>query len=188
MVMDASHVLVVDDCQLQRRVLVRYLEQRFARVVAVATLQEARIAVATHRFSRALVDLQLPDGSGLALLPELRRAHRESRVVIWTAYASIASTIHALRLGADDYLVKPASLEQVAAALEGSLARHQTQIEPLTLGRVEWEHIHRVLFESNWNVSEAARRLGIRRQALQRKLRKHPDLRGERARDDRGVD
>ena len=177
-------LLVVEDCPLQQRALVRFLGKDFGGVFTASTAHEALQVLGKCSIRHALIDLDLPDGSGLDLISPLRRGYGQTRIVILTGFGSIASCVAAMRLGADEYLTKPASLEQVACALRGicdplyrtAPSRPNREIPPLplSLARAEWEHIHRVLAESRGNVSEAARRLGIHRQSLQRKLRKAP--------------
>jgi two-component system response regulator RegA len=126
----------------------------------------------------AVVDLKLGTDSGLALIPQLLEAVPALRILLLTGYASIATAVEAIKRGAHDYLAKPVDADAVVRALteedlddEASL---QTPDAPPPLKRLEWEHIQRVLTECEGNISEAARRLGLHRRTLQRKLAKKP--------------
>ena len=113
----------------------------------------------------------------MALIPQLLAARPELRILLLTGYASIATAVEAIKRGAHDYLAKPVDADQVAQALRGvSLRDPDTSIpaQAPQLKRLEWEHIQRVLAECAGNISEAARRLGLHRRTLQRKLAKHP--------------
>ncbi|MDH5491913.1 MAG: response regulator, partial [Myxococcales bacterium] len=126
----------------------------------------------------ALVDLRMPGRSGLELVQELHALDPTTKIVVLTGYGSIATAIEAVRLGATHYLTKPADVDEILAAFErrdlppGELP--EVPAEAPSLARVEWEHINRVLTECGGNVSQAARRLGIHRRSLQRKLSKYP--------------
>jgi two-component system response regulator RegA len=116
-------------------------------------------------------------------VPEIVARAPGIRIVVLTGYGSIASTVEALHRGAHHYLSKPADADEIIAALEGAEAasgpKHPVaqQAETPTLARAEWEHMSRILADCGGNVSEAARRLGITRRALQLKLKKHPPVR-----------
>jgi two-component system, response regulator RegA len=172
-----SHVLVVDASEPWRRWLVRGLRGFVAGAEAVASGGEALRQLSSARFDAAVPDLQLPDTTGLDLIPVLRQRCPRMVVLVVTGHGSVASTVRALKLGAADYLLKPIAPERIAAALAGEPVQPRTPwLEEMSLDRVAWEHIHRVLDETHGNISEAARRLRIHRQSLQRKLRKPPPL------------
>jgi two-component system response regulator RegA len=117
----------------------------------------------------------MPGGSGLTLIPPLRQLHPQARLIVLTGYGSIANALQAIRLGADDYLTKPADADQLASALRGQLGASSVRPPSVpSLDRLEWEHIHRVLADTQGNISESARLLGIDRRSLQRKLAKFP--------------
>ncbi len=122
----------------------------------------------------AIVDLRIRRGSGLALIPAIHQHNRQARILVLTGYGNIATAVEAVRLGAVDYLTKPASVEQIEQAL---LGRKTEQAVPPqawpSLEQVEWEHLHRVLHDCRDNISQAARILGIERRTLQRKLQKY---------------
>jgi two-component system response regulator RegA len=125
----------------------------------------------------AVVDLKMPGGSGLDVLRELRRQDPSTRVLMLTGYGSIATAVEAVREGAVGYLPKPADADEILAALHGTNTAKEKGIETPSLARAEWEHIQRVLTDCGGNISEAARRLGIHRRSLQRKLHKYPPSR-----------
>jgi two-component system response regulator RegA len=172
--------LVVDDDVVLRPRLARALRDRGYEVREAADLATARAAIAAEPVAWALVDLRLPDGSGLDLVRALHEAQPEARIVVLTGYGSIANALEAVRLGAAHYLTKPVTVDEVLAGFAG---RAPTGAEPAadddvpSLARVEWEHINRVLADSGGNISEAARRLGMHRRSLQRKLAKMPTRR-----------
>jgi two-component system response regulator RegA len=127
-----------------------------------------------------VLDLKLGDENGLRLIPELQALVPEIRVLLLTGYASIATAVEAIKRGAHDYLSKPVDADAVVRALlDGDTNAGDDELidapeAPLALRRLEWEHIQRVLTECDGNISETARRLGMHRRTLQRKLSKHP--------------
>jgi two-component system, response regulator RegA len=170
-------VLIVDDDQHLRGYLQRCLAALDYDVRGVGTFEEAVQAAAQQPPDHALLDVRLPGGNGLQLIQPFRNLNPKMRIVLFTAYPSIASTVEAVRLGADDYLPKPASPEQIRTAFarkdrpgHDPIAEAQTP----TLARARWEYINFVLRDCDWNIAAAARRLGIHRQSLQRMLKKHP--------------
>lgn len=171
---DRLTVLVVDDDDVLRTVLVRAFDARgFAACGAKDT--DAALALARDEPPEyAVVDLRLGAESGLALVAALLREEPETRVVVLTGYGSIATAVEATKLGAVNYLTKPADVDDILRALQGdSSPGTDEDVEVPSLARTEWEHIHRVLADVGGNVSEAARRLKIHRRSLQRKLSKH---------------
>jgi two-component system response regulator RegA len=174
----ARSVLVVDDDPQFRDRLVRAFADRGHEANGAGDADEARVLAQTESPEWAVVDLRMPGRFGMEVVRELLAIDPATRVVVLTGYGSIATAIEAVRLGAVDYLTKPADADQIIAALEGTTKR-----EPLvegdptdvpTLARVEWEHIQRVLTDCNGNVTQAARALGLHRRSLQRKLSKYP--------------
>jgi two-component system response regulator RegA len=130
-----------------------------------------------HAPQLAVVDLRMPGRSGLELVRDLKQLDPSMHVLVLTGYGSIATAVEAVRLGAANYLPKPADADDVLAALgragaEVDVEESEAEAEVPTLARAEWEHIHRVMADCGGNISEAARRLGIHRRSLQRKLRK----------------
>jgi len=121
-----------------------------------------------------VLDLRVEDGSGLDLIPRLKAADPATRIVVLTGFGSIATAVEAVRRGATHYLTKPANADEILAAFAPAGAAVETPLQPMSLDRVEWEHINRVLLECGGNISEAARVLGLHRRSLQRKLAKYP--------------
>jgi two-component system response regulator RegA len=179
-------LLIVDDDQTFRERLARALVRRGYEVRTAANFDEAVALSEEESAELAVVDLRMPGRSGLDVLRELKRIDPSTKVVMLTGYGSIATTVDAMRLGAVNYLPKPADADDIIRAFErsegagpsgdpplGSEAEPEAQaIKAPTLARAEWEHIHRVLADCGGNISEAARRLGIHRRSLQRKLQK----------------
>ncbi|MEI7970153.1 MAG: response regulator transcription factor [Betaproteobacteria bacterium] len=167
-------LLLADDDPTFCRVLARALERRgFSVRVAHDTdsaLGLARAEVPAH----AVVDLRMPGTSGLALVDQLRRLSADMRIVVLTGYASIATAVEAMKLGATHYLAKPADADEIVAAFgEAPPADGRVpEAKPLSVDRMAWEHIQRVLAEHGGNVSATARALGMHRRTLQRKLGK----------------
>lgn len=177
--MSALSVLVVDDDRVLRERLARALRDRGFDVVAAGDAEEALSVVdATGVPDRAVVDLRMPGRSGLELVRDLRDRAPDARIVVLTGYGSIASAVEAMRLGATNYLSKPADADDVVAAFDAPDTPTddpvESGVEAPSLARAEWEHINRVLTDCDGNVSEAARRLGLHRRSLQRKLAKMP--------------
>jgi two-component system response regulator RegA len=174
--------LIVDDDPNFRETLTLEFEERGYRVTTAASLASYR-ALAQHNFDYAVVDLKLGHESGLAILDELLAAAPRCRVIIMTGYGSIATAVKAVKLGAYDYLPKPTTVPTIERALLADGKRIDDRAapnlheEPLALARHEREYIEHVLEQCGGNVSEAARRLGLHRQSLQRKLRKYPPSR-----------
>ncbi len=181
--MDASAtrrgLLLAEDDAVFAHVMARALGARGFDVQVAANADAALASARGHRPAYAVVDLKLGEDSGLALIPALRAVVPDLRVLLLTGYASIATAVEAIKRGAHDYLAKPVDADAVVRAL---LADDETGQDeppgvpdtPLALRRLEWEHIQRTLVECGGNVSETARRLGMHRRTLQRKLEKHP--------------
>jgi two-component system response regulator RegA len=171
-----SRLLLVDDDEILCSVLARALQRKGFRVAVVHDHQAALAAAAEYPPEFAVVDLKFPDGSGLSLVKELMGLHKHLRVVVLTGYASIATAIEAVKLGARYYLTKPANADDIVEALHRDSVATSAPIreKPLSVNRLEWEHINRVLTGSKGNISATARLLGMHRRTLQRKLSKHP--------------
>jgi len=167
-------LLVIDDDPVFTDALRRTLGRAGYRVCCAATAVAALDLARARRPSQVVVDLNLGGESGLALIEELRATLPEAGIVILTGYASIATAVTAMRLGADDYLPKPLDRRALLRALAGESATATLHEQPLSPKRLEWEHIQRVLAEHQGNVSATARALGMHRRTLQRKLGKRP--------------
>jgi len=173
--MTAPSVLVVDDDPPLRTHLVRAFADRGWDVRGAATAEEAIECAADVSPEHAVVDLRIGADSGLAVVRDLLRIDETTRIVVLTGFGSIATATRAIRLGAIDYLTKPADCDDLITALAQGQAREvPDQQSPLTLAEAEWEHINRVLADCNGNVTHAAKKLGIHRRSLQRKLQRPP--------------
>ena len=174
--MDAEReLLVVEDDDAFARTLTRSFERRGYRVLRASDLESAKALLAGNSPAYAVVDLKLANGgSGLACVQLLHEHDPEMVIVVLTGYASIATAVEAIKLGARHYLAKPANTDDIEAAFaraegdaEVELTERQTNIKTL-----EWERIHETLAETGFNISETARRLGMHRRTLARKLEK----------------
>jgi len=176
----AAPLLIVDDDPTFSRVLARALASRGFEVLTTDNATEARALARRHQPRYCVLDLKLGDENGLKLIPDLQALVPDIRVLLLTGYASIATAVEAIKRGAHDYLAKPVDADAVVRALldDDGGAGDDELIDapdaPLPLRRLEWEHIQRVLTECDGNISETARRLGMHRRTLQRKLGKHP--------------
>jgi two-component system response regulator RegA len=174
--MDIKPLLLVDDDPVFNRVLTRALVQRGFAVASALSIEEAQQKIDEDPPDYAVLDLNVAGASGLKLIGTLREANPDCRIIILTGYASIATAVDAIKLGAVQYLAKPVEVEAVVKALiEGEAPEHEeAPDEPLSVSRLEWEHIQRVLTEHEGNISATARALKMHRRTLQRKLAKRP--------------
>ena len=174
---ERSTLLLVDDDEAFRRVLARALDRRGYAVSVAATVAAAIVKAQAQSPEYAVVDLKMPGQSGLVLIEKLIELDPNTRIVMLTGYASIATAIEAIKLGAIHYLAKPCDADEIVAALNksgGGDSAIPVTGSPLSIDRLEWEHIQRVLVEHQGNVSATARALKMHRRTLQRKLGKHP--------------
>ena len=171
-------VLLIDDDAVFSSVLARALGTRGFAVDTAADSAGALALVREKAPDSAVLDLKLGAENGLSLIPQLLAARPTLRILLLTGYASIATAVEAIKRGAHDYLAKPVDADQVAQALLGGVDRAEESapraMHTPPLRRLEWEHIQRVLTDCEGNISEAARRLGLHRRTLQRKLSKRP--------------
>jgi two-component system, response regulator RegA len=170
-------ILIIEDDPGFNAILVRTLERR-GRAARGALNAPAALALAGELApGRVVLDLNLGGASGLALIPALLAIRPDCRIVVLTGYASIATAVDAIKLGAVQYLAKPVEIEAILAALDsddGPDLELPAPDEPLSVDRLEWEHIQRVLSENDGNISGTARALKMHRRTLQRKLAKRP--------------
>jgi two-component system response regulator RegA len=174
---DRSTLLLVDDDDTFREVLGRALERRGYAVTSAACVDAALVKALAQPPEYAVIDLKMPGDSGLVLIEKLIELDPNTRIVMLTGYASIATAIEAIKLGAIHYLAKPCDADEVVTALNKSMEGDSSlpvSEAPLSINRLEWEHIQRVLTEHQGNVSSTARALKMHRRTLQRKLGKHP--------------
>ena len=167
-------LLIVEDDPAFARTLRRSFERRGYAVSSASSAKEAEEQAAASEFDYAVVDLKLGADSGLAVVQALHARQPETHIVVLTGYASIATAVEAIKLGAAHYLAKPSNTDDIEAAFaitEGNpdvpVTARKTSIKTL-----EWEYIHQTLVECDFNISEAARRLGLHRRTLARKLEK----------------
>lgn len=176
LIADKPSLLLVDDDTTFCAVMARALKRRgFAVTVAHDAATAVQLAE-NDPPEYALVDLKLPGDSGLALIRQLNAIEPATRIVMLTGYAGIATAVEAIKLGATHYLAKPVDADEVVAAFgkdEGDAHMNITPT-PLSVDRLEWEHIQRIFAENAGNVSATARALNMHRRTLQRKLAKSP--------------
>jgi two-component system response regulator RegA len=169
-------LLLVDDDENFCWAMSRAFQTRGYEVRAAHSHIEANAVIQDWLPECAVIDLRLHGSSGLGLISKLKAANATMRIVVLTGYASIATAVEAIKLGATNYLPKPVDACDVERALfqhEGSELEPPSE-HPLSVHRLEWEHIQQVLADYHGNISAAARALGMHRRTLQRKLNKHP--------------
>jgi two-component system response regulator RegA len=170
-----SRVLIVDDDQAFAEALARGLSRHGMQVRVATNGRAAQEQTRATEFDHICLDLRLGEESGLALMESLQALQPQASILMLTGFASIATAVEATRKGAVNYLAKPVSLDDVVAALTGAESGDFTPpSKPLSLSRLKWEHIQRVLAEHDGNVSATARALGVHRRSLQRMLDKNP--------------
>ena len=171
-------LIVEDDDHLRSRLAQAFADRGFE-VREASTTDAARKTAKAEPPELVLLDLRIPGGRSLDLIQFFKELDAETVIVVLTGYGSIATAVEAVRRGAAHYLTKPADADEILAAFErGADAGEVTAaLQPMSLDRVEWEHINRVLRDCDDNISEAARVLGIHRRSLQRKLSRYPSRR-----------
>jgi two-component system, response regulator RegA len=172
----AATGLLVDDDTLYLQTLQRSLQKRGLTASIATNVADALQIASAKLLDFALIDLRLGTESGLELIDPLRRGQPQIRIVLLTGYASVATAVEAIKRGADNYLLKPTTVDLILRTLAAQTtdAPPEPQVTMTPLSRLEWEHIHQALAETNGNVSAAARLLGMHRRSLQRKLAKRP--------------
>lgn len=166
-------LLLVDDDTLWLQRLARAMERRGFQVVTSPTVQEAIDIARRVKPAYAIIDLRLNDGNGLDVVSALRENRPDSKAIVLTGYGNIATAVAAVKMGAVDYLAKPADADAITAALLADKDRKPAPPErPMSADRVRWEHIQRIYELCDRNVSETARRLNMHRRTLQRILAK----------------
>ncbi|MDH5189789.1 MAG: response regulator transcription factor [Gammaproteobacteria bacterium] len=169
-------LLIVDDDKIFCEVLSEAMAKRGYTVTTANNVDEGLELARKEPPEYAVIDLKMPGKSGLEMVTELKKLDEHTRMVVLTGYASIATAVEAIKLGAIHYLAKPADADDIMAAFFRDQGNKDAPIrnKPLSVGQVEWEHIHKVLTECDGNISETARRLNMHRRTLQRKLAKYP--------------
>ncbi len=173
---DRPTLLVVDDDETFARVLRDAFKARGYDVRVAHDVAEGLALAQVESPEYAVVDLKMPGPSGLKLVQRLKVLDENTRIVVLTGYASVATAVEAIKLGAVHYLAKPVDADEIIAALHRDSGDPDAPVppKPLSLARLEWEHIQKVLTECGGNISETARRLNMHRRTLQRKLAKRP--------------
>jgi len=167
-------LIIVEDDTAFANTLRRSFERREYTVLLAASLEDVMRLLKTHSPRYAVVDLKLGGASGLSCVEALHAHDAEMLIVVLTGFASIATAVEAIKLGARHYLAKPSNTDDIEEAfkkVEGN-ANVALSERPTSIKTLEWEHIHQVLVETDFNISEAARRLGMHRRTLARKLEK----------------
>jgi two-component system response regulator RegA len=170
-------LLLVDDDAAFRDALAPALGRRGFSVTVAKDADDAEAVARSRVFEYALVDVRMPGKSGIELVATLRSIDDGTRIVVLTGYGTIANAVAAMRAGAADYLTKPTDADTCAKALHGKPSTEVTTEDIPSLDRVEWEYLQRVLADCDGNISDAARRLGMHRRSLQRKLSRIPPRR-----------
>ncbi len=172
-----EHMLIIDDDPTLLMVLERAMVRRGFTVDTAVSGIEALALCKKNPPSHISLDLKLTQETGLNLIPQLKILAPNTRIVMLTAYASIATAVDAIKLGAHQYLCKPADADQLLAAFGDEQPGEkliQEQQQPTSAKRLEWELISQAMQKNDGNVSASARELGMHRRTLQRKLLKHP--------------
>lgn len=172
---ESVSLLLVDDDTTFCKVLSIALEKRGFAVTIAHSVEHAVPLAEANPPEFAVVDLKMGGATGLVLVKKLRELDPNTRIVVLTGYASIATAVEAIKLGATQYLAKPANADEIVAAFS-HLPNGNTPLkaQPVPIGNLEWEHIQRVLREHSDNISATARALNMHRRTLQRKLAKPP--------------
>ena len=173
---DNPSLLLVDDDEVYCEVLAEALTRQDYAVSIAHNLEKALQLAREIDPEYAVVDLRIGTESGLELVKQLAALDENTRIVMLTGYASVATAVESIKLGAVHYLTKPATADEIVAALqrvEGDTSVAPAE-QPLSVKRLEWEHLQKVLAKHDGNISAAARALNMHRRTLQRKLAKHP--------------
>ncbi|MEL0028433.1 MAG: response regulator [Perlucidibaca sp.] len=173
-------LLLVDDDEIFRETLARACRRRGHEVATAADGAGAQAQLASFAAEACVLDLRLASESGLNLVPELLACAPRLNILMLTGYSSIATAVEAIKRGAVNYLAKPATADDILRALGEAEAGQAEEVaadldgQDLSVDRLAWEHIQRVLMEEGGNISSTARRLGMHRRTLQRRLLKRP--------------
>ncbi|MBL1293270.1 MAG: response regulator transcription factor [Thiotrichales bacterium] len=170
-------LLVVDDDTIFADTLSRSLKRKGYETKVANSIDAAAVMIAEAPFDYAVIDLKLGADSGLELVSQLHEQQSQCNIVVLTGFASITTAVEAIKLGANQYLMKPVEIDDLCEVLGGGepeLTKDKPGDDLMSVKRLEWEHIQRVLSEHDGNVSAAARSLNMHRRTLQRKLQKRP--------------
>ncbi len=172
-------IIIIDDDLTYREILARSLTNLNCSVEYFPHPEEALSTIASHNNDiqlTVLLDLKLESDSGLRWIESIRESNTQCRLLLLTGYASISTAVEAIKLGADDYLAKPITAREILSHLQKQMIDPDIEInkKPMSVERLEWEHIQKVLQDNDGNISASARALGMHRRTLQRKLLKKP--------------
>jgi len=169
-------LLIIDDDVTFCDALARAMRRRKFTVYTANSAQQGIEIADEHKPSHAIIDLRIGDESGLHVVNTLAQKISDIQMVVLTGFASITTAVEAIKLGAVQYLTKPADADEILAAITRQEGNVDTAIpeKPMSVRRLEWEHIQNVLTQNDGNISATARALGIHRRSLQRKLQKKP--------------
>lgn len=174
---NGEKLLYLEDDLVLAKVTKNALLKRGLDVCHFETIAAVKASQELQYFDFAILDLKLEDGNSLELIEQLKRVNHEINILVLTGYASISTAVKAVKLGATNYLAKPATVSQILASLIDDTSSETSEFVDAgsySVKRLEWEHIQRVLDENNGNISAAARQLKMHRRTLQRKLKKKP--------------
>ena len=179
--MTTLNIIIIDDDLVYREVLARSLTNLNCQVAHFPDPEQALSAISKEASNvekplTILLDLKLESDSGLRWIETIRKANSGCQIILLTAYASISTAVEAIKLGANDYLTKPITAREILKHLEKETTNPDVAIseKPMSVDRLEWEHIQKVLKDNEGNISASARALGMHRRTLQRKLLKKP--------------
>jgi two-component system, response regulator RegA len=169
------HLLIVEDDASFARALGRSFERRGYQVRLCQRADDIVDLLAIDLPHYAVIDLKLASGSGLECVKLLHEHNLDMKIVVLTGFASIATAVEAIKLGACHYLAKPSNTDDIEAAFQRADGDASVEVSrrPTSIKNLEWEHIHEVLADTEFNISETARRLGMHRRTLARKLAKN---------------
>ena len=172
----APNLLLVDDDEVFCQVLSRAMQKREFTVHVAYNFKQAELLAQQHDIEYAIVDLRIESESGLQVIQSLISYNPDMRIVVLTGYASISTAVQAIKLGAAQYLTKPAEVDEIIKAFYPDQAEPIVEVssQPMSTKRLEWEHLQKVLHDNQGNISAAARAMGMHRRTLQRKLSKKP--------------
>ena len=168
--MNQKELIIVEDDKRLRESLALEFKDKGYTVYTSDSLKN----IEERKYDYAIIDMRLNGASGLAVVEHLRNISSDCRMVILTGYGSISTAVEAIKLGAINYLTKPADIEKIESAFLGEHITNLEQEQPITLSQQEHEYIEYVLAQNDGNITKAAKALGLHRQSLQRKLKKRP--------------
>ena len=170
------NILLLEDDEAFSSVFMTMMQKRHHQVTLCTTLDQFNEKLPTHLFDLILMDLKLENSTSINHIAKAREQQPEAKIIMITAFASISTTVQAIKLGADDYLPKPFTISDVLSAFykEQDDVPNPTPEKTLTPKQLEWEYLQKVLAENNGNISQTAKALNMHRRTLQRKLNKKP--------------